>query len=65
MRAAYNTGSAVQAEAQLTALAKELDRTYPSAVARLQEGMAETSAVLWLDGQMVLRWCVAEVVEAG
>jgi len=36
-------------EAQLTALARELDKTHPSAAASLREGMAETLTVLRLD----------------
>jgi hypothetical protein len=39
----------VDAEAQLTALARELDKTHPSAANSLREGMAETLIVLALD----------------
>ncbi len=49
MRAAYQADSASQAEALLTALARELDKTHPSAAASLREGMAETLTVLRLD----------------
>jgi transposase-like protein len=49
MRAAYHADSALDAEAQLTVLARELDKTHPSAAASLREGMAETLTVLALD----------------
>ena len=49
MRKAYHAGSALEAEAQLTALAKELDKTHPGAAGSLREGMAETLTVLRLD----------------
>ena len=48
MRAAYHAGSALEAEAQLSALARELDKTHPSAAASLREGLAETLTVLRL-----------------
>ena len=48
MRAAYHADSALEAEAQLVALARELDKTHPSAAASLREGMAETLTVLRL-----------------
>jgi putative transposase len=48
MRRAYHAASALAAEAQLEALAKELDRTHPGAAASLREGLAETLAVLRL-----------------
>jgi putative transposase len=48
MRQAYHADSALDAEAQLTALARELDRTHPGAAASLREGMAETLTVLRL-----------------
>jgi putative transposase len=48
MRAAYHADSALEAEAQLSALARELDKTHPSAAASLREGMAETLTVLRL-----------------
>jgi transposase-like protein len=48
MRAAYHAGSALEAEALLTALAKELDKTHPGAAGSLREGMAETLTVLRL-----------------
>jgi transposase-like protein len=98
MRQAYHAESALAAEAKLTALAAELDKTHPGAAASLREGMAETLTILrldvpptlartlrstnpiesmisicrdhstnvkrWRDGQMVLRWCAAGMVEA-
>ncbi len=49
MRAAYHAASALEAQALLTALARELDKTHPSAAASLREGLAETLTVLRLD----------------
>jgi putative transposase len=49
MRRAYHADSALAAEAELSALAAELDRTHPSAAASLREGMAETLTVLRLN----------------
>ena len=49
MRAAYHADSAIMAEAQLEALAKELDRTHPGAAASLREGLSETLTVLRLN----------------
>ena len=48
MRAAYHADSALEAEALLTALARELDKTHPGAAASLRESMAETLTVLRL-----------------
>jgi putative transposase len=48
MRAAYHAASALDAQAQLEALARELDKTHPGAAASLHEGMAETLTVLRL-----------------
>jgi len=48
MRAAYHADSALQAEALLTALATELDKTHPGAAASLREGLPETLTVLRL-----------------
>jgi transposase-like protein len=48
MRRAYHADSALAAEAELTTLAAELDRTHPGAAASLREGMAETLTVLRL-----------------
>jgi putative transposase len=48
MRQAYHADSALVAQAQLEALAKELERTHPGAAASLREGMAETLTVLRL-----------------
>ena len=41
-------GSALEAEATLLALVKELDRTHPAAAASLREGLDETLTVLRL-----------------
>ena len=49
MRQAYHAASTIEAEAQLTALARELDKTHPGAAASLREGLAETLTVLRLD----------------
>ena len=49
IRAAYHADSALEAEAQLTALAKELDKTHPGAAGSLREGLAETLTVLRLN----------------
>jgi putative transposase len=49
MRNAYHADSALAAEAALTALAAELDRTHPGAAASLREGLDETLTVLRLD----------------
>ena len=49
VRAAYHAGSALLAEATLNALARELDKSHPSAAASLREGMAETLTVLRLE----------------
>jgi putative transposase len=48
MRQAYHADSALAAEAQLEALAKELDKTHPGAAASLREGLTETLTVLRL-----------------
>jgi len=48
MRRAYHADSALAAEAELTTLANELDRTHPGAAASLREGMVETLTVLRL-----------------
>jgi transposase-like protein len=48
MRKAHHADSALAAEAQLEALAKELERTHPGAAASLREGLAETLTVLRL-----------------
>jgi transposase-like protein len=49
MRQAYHADSALAAEAELGALAAELDRTHPGAAASLRVGMAETLTVLRLN----------------
>ena len=48
MRRAYHAESGLGAEAELTTLAAELDRTDPGAAASLREGMTETLTVLHL-----------------
>ena len=48
MRAAYQAPSAVIAEAQLEALARELEHTHPGAAGSLREGLSETLTVLRL-----------------
>src|SRR5512132_2865825 len=48
MRTAYRAASALDAEAQLSTLARELDKTHPGAAASLREGLAETLTVLRL-----------------
>jgi transposase-like protein len=49
MRRAYHAQSALAAEAELTTLAAELERTHPGAAASLREGLTETLTVLRLD----------------
>ena len=49
MTDAYHAASALEAEAALLALAKELDRTHPGAAASLREGLEDTLTVLRLD----------------
>jgi transposase-like protein len=49
MRAAYQAGTALAAQAQLESLAGELDRTHPGAAASLREGLDDTLTVLRLD----------------
>src|SRR4051794_36680217 len=48
MRAAYHADSALEAEAVLSALARELDKTHPGAAASLREGLVKTLTVLRL-----------------
>jgi Transposase, Mutator family len=48
VRTAYHADSALAAQVQLEALARELDCTHPGATALLHEGMAETLTVLEL-----------------
>jgi putative transposase len=48
MRTAYHAPSAILAEAQLEALARELEHTHPGAAGSLREGLAETLTVLRL-----------------
>jgi putative transposase len=49
MADAYHASSALEAEAALLALAKELDRTHPGAAASLREGLHDTLTVLRLN----------------
>ena len=49
MRAAYHADSALEAQALLEALARELDKTHPGAAGSLRDGLAETLTVLRLD----------------
>jgi putative transposase len=48
MRKAYHAESALKAEGELEALARELGKTHPGAAASLREGMTETLTVLRL-----------------
>jgi len=48
MRQAYHAESALKAEAELQALARELGKTHPGAASSLREGMAETLTILRL-----------------
>ena len=48
MTDAYHADSALEAEAALLALAKELDRAHPGAAASLREGLDQTLTVLRL-----------------
>jgi hypothetical protein len=48
MRSAYHAESALAAQADLEALAAELDKTHPGAAASLREGLTETLTVLRL-----------------
>jgi putative transposase len=48
MRTAYHADTALEAQAQLEALAAELDKTHPGAAGSLREGLAETLIVLRL-----------------
>jgi putative transposase len=48
MRTAYHASSALEAEAQLQSLARELERTHPGAAGSLREGLAETLTILRL-----------------
>lgn len=48
MRAAYRAATSVEAEGQLLALARELERTHPGAAASLKEGLPETLTVIRL-----------------
>lgn len=54
MRKAYHADSALEAQAQLAALAKELDKTHPGAASSLREGLHETLTVLRLDVPLTL-----------
>jgi putative transposase len=45
MRRAYHHGDSLVAQAELEALARELDRSHPGAAASLREGLAETLTI--------------------
>jgi hypothetical protein len=45
MRAAYRNPDPLIAQAELEALARELDRSHPGAAASLREGLAETLTI--------------------
>jgi putative transposase len=45
MRAAYHNPDPLVAQAELEALARELDRSHPGAAASLREGLAETLTI--------------------
>jgi transposase-like protein len=45
MRRAYHHGDPLVAQAELEALARELDRSHPGAAASLREGLAETLTI--------------------
>ena len=64
MRAAYHADSALMAQAQLEALAKELERTHPGAAASIARNHS-TNVKNWQNGNMALRWCAAGMIEAG
>ncbi len=49
MHTAYHAESALDAQAQLEALAKDLERTHPGAAGSLREGLPETLTILRLD----------------
>src|SRR5215218_4558967 len=48
MRKPWHAASSLDAQAQLEALGRELDKTHPGAAASLREGLAETLTVLRL-----------------
>jgi transposase-like protein len=48
MRVAYHLSDPLVAEAELEALARELDRSHPGAAASLREGLAETLTIIRL-----------------
>ena len=48
MRAAYKLTNALEAEATLAELARQLDRSHPGAAGSLREGLAETLTVMHL-----------------
>jgi transposase-like protein len=48
LRTAYRAETALEAEAQLTALARELDGSHPGAAGSLREGLSETLTVIRL-----------------
>jgi len=73
--AAYHAQSALVAQAQLEALAKELERTHPGAAGSLRStnsiesmiSIARTHSMNvknWQNGNMALRWCATGMIEA-
>jgi putative transposase len=67
MRATYRNPDPLMAQAELEALARELDRSHPGAAGSPREGLAKILIIQrWaLAGrQMVLRWMAAGVGEA-
>jgi len=48
MREAYHAQGALEAEAQLLALVRELEQTHPGAAGSLREGLSETLTILRL-----------------
>jgi len=48
LRTAYRAETALEAEAQLSALARELDGSHPGAAGSLREGLSETLTVIRL-----------------
>jgi len=57
MTDAYHASSALEAEAALLALAKELDRTHPGAAASLREGLDSRCSYIPATGMSGLSWC--------
>ncbi len=64
-RSAYRLPSSVAAEAKLTALAKDLERSHPGAAASLREGLAETLTVNRLGVHPSLARCLRSTNSIG